>query len=162
MIRSYLIREFDKFGAEAELVDRLLLYGDKPLIAWLTHRFCADSGQPVKETLEALSTLIDVSYERLKYAYFKAKVQTPLVELTKREEFNYVVSTLLSSYPYPELWKNLLPYVYRHAINVCIELDTAGGISAEVIEVKLNVSRSQAYKIRKDYLQRYITKRGNI
>lgn len=155
MIRAYLLHEFKKFGATAELLDRVLVYGEKPYIAWLVKRMCGGSNQTKKATFEAISAELGISYRQVVYAFFENS-RTPLAVLERKEEYIFIREVLNVVFPNRLFWDSLLPYAYKQIRNLVIEQWVHDDGDLKILEVKLNVSRSKIYEVRKKYLQRLI------
>ena len=158
MIREFAIIEFEKFGADAKLVDRLLVYGKTPFLTWLTRR-SVDRAH-VNQSLEALSMVLGLPLTKIQYAYFRAP-ETPLEKLKKGKEYAYLMDTLTRVYPYPALWDSLLPVAGGLCRKVAAELLLETGSTPTAIANTLKISERTVYDIRKRFLTEYVQQKGD-
>lgn len=165
-LNTCLLEEIEKLGGDLALMERLLIYGEEGFIAWLVNRFMvknrtAENRLSIKGILELLALLTDIPYYRIKYAYYDNNSYRDLSVLRNRKEYKVLRSVLEEKYNSESLWNSLLPYLYRHATNVAVEILIDEGKTAIEISKLLNVSKGLVYKIRSPYLKRCITKKGD-
>lgn len=161
MIRSMVIREILKHGGSVELAERLLIQGDRPFLAWLTHKYCASAeGKTIEGALEAFAYVACLPLEKARYAYY-AYSSNKLSYFKKLDGYKYVRSAVEERYPYPKLWDELLTYAYKAACRLAIEIEVERGTDPAEIEDRLSVSQSLVYKVRNEFLTRFIQQKGD-
>lgn len=153
MIRDLLIRELSTYGATEALADRLLLHGEKAYVTWLTAKYI--DTKDVTASLEMFAKLTGKPFTQIRNAHFRSQFYAKR-DITTREEYPFIISTLCEKYPFVELWVSLLPYAFNSVRRLAIELAIANGMSVKDIVTKMNVSQSFVYKIQKEYFIYYV------
>lgn len=161
MIRDLFIQELERHGGNVELAERLLLQGYNPFVTWLTFELCVHKdGTPIMETLGAFADLTGMPLHKIRNSYYRASVNT-IVDVRRAETFERVRRVVETVYPHPTLWDNLLRYAYGAVRRLAVEILVEQDVNSADIEDKLNVSQSLVYKIRKEYLTRFIQQKGD-
>ena len=152
----------ETYGGSVQVMQRLLVYGETALVAWVCQKACKTTDITLTQALEIFSTLTNGEYtvDNVRYAYYKTTRES-LASLQRRREYKFLRETLKQTFPFPAFWSDLLPFAYRQAVNVAIELLIERCVPVGEIETELDVSRSRVYKIRKEYLTKHVKLLGD-
>lgn len=158
MIRELTLKRLAVYGADADLVDRLLLHGEYKYTTWLV-RLLTDE-DAVNRSLAGFAKELGLSESNVRYMYFRAP-STTRSELRKRKDYTSVMGALYRIHPNEEMWDELARYLFDQLKMTAIEQLTDEGMGAEEIKWYTHSSNGYVYKIRAKHAER-LTERMKI
>lgn len=165
---ALILNEIKKLGGNEEVIKRLKVYDERGLQRWVVKKmcFCTDTDYIV-DTFTTFSALIEgeLSHTQVRHMYY-SECEKSLFELRKDYSFNYFLSVLEYDFPPRSMWEEILPYVYRPARNLAVELELfdANGDANETwfIAEQLGVSERTVCRVRANYKKRMVEEGGKV
>lgn len=159
MIRDLLVRKFAEYGADEQLVDRLLAYGEGPYLTWLV-RSMHDASLGVVAGLDTLCFVLNKPMHTVRYHFYVAPY-TPFSRLEMTLGYPGTMELIESAYPgLRSLFESLAPCAFRHLQRLAVEIGAERGDTVEAIRQSTGSTMALTYKWRTDFLQRFVDKFG--